>query len=160
MAKVIIAQMLKLAAYKGIASLFAGSASGSFGDAIFQAFSTNAKGNAFSGGNVIPMAKGGIVNGPTVFPMAKGMGLMGEAGPEAVMPLGRNSRGELGVKGGANVVINNLAPGVTAQPRQTDEGITIDLIMDQVANAVRQGGNPISNSLEDSYQLGRGGATY
>lgn len=63
----------------------------------------NANGNMFNGGNVIPFAKGGaftnsIVNTPTIFPMAKGAGLMGEAGPEAVMPLERTSTGELGVR--------------------------------------------------------------
>ncbi len=40
---------------------------------------------------------GGIVNTPTVFPMARGYGLMGEAGPEAVMPLKRLASGKLGV---------------------------------------------------------------
>jgi len=60
-------------------------------------------GAAFSGGRVTPFARGGIFNSPTLFPMASGMGLMGEAGPEAVMPLTRGSDGKLGVKaqGGA-----------------------------------------------------------
>lgn len=58
----------------------------------------NAKGNAFSGGNVVPFAKGGVVYRPTFFPMAKGMGLMGEAGPEGVLPLARTRGGELGVR--------------------------------------------------------------
>jgi tape measure domain-containing protein len=70
----------------------------------------NAKGNAFSNGNVIPFARGGVVNKPTVFPMAKGVGLMGEAGAEAIMPLKRTSGGDLGVKAdgmGTTVIINN-----------------------------------------------------
>jgi hypothetical protein len=61
----------------------------------------NAKGNLFDGGNVIPFARGGIpsiVNTPTFFPMADGeTGLMGEAGPEAIMPLKRDKGGELAV---------------------------------------------------------------
>ena len=56
-------------------------------------------------------ADGGIVNSPTMFPMANGAGLMGEAGPEAIMPLKRNSQGKLGVEtsGGnqGNVTVNN-----------------------------------------------------
>ncbi len=52
-----------------------------------------ANGAAFDGG-VQAFADGGIVNGPTLFPM----GLMGEAGPEAIMPLTRTSDGKLGVK--------------------------------------------------------------
>ncbi|CAJ0610674.1 unnamed protein product [Cylicocyclus nassatus] len=59
----------------------------------------SAKGNVFSNGyHLTAYAKGGIVNKPTVFPMAKGMGLMGEAGAEAVMPLKRTASGDLGVQ--------------------------------------------------------------
>jgi hypothetical protein len=50
----------------------------------------------------VPFARGGIVDRPTIFPMAHGMGLMGEAGPEAVMPLTRTAGGELGVKAEGN----------------------------------------------------------
>ncbi len=47
-----------------------------------------ADGGAFRNGQQITAyAKGGIVGKPTIFPMANGMGLMGEAGPEAVLPL-------------------------------------------------------------------------
>ena len=61
--------------------------------------SGHANGSAFSGGGVTAFADGGIVGGPTLAPMA----LMGEAGPEAVMPLQRNSQGKLGIiaQGGA-----------------------------------------------------------
>ncbi len=41
----------------------------------------------------------GVADRPTLFAMAKGYGLMGEAGPEAVLPLTRLPNGELGVKG-------------------------------------------------------------
>jgi lambda family phage tail tape measure protein len=60
-----------------------------------------AKGGAFSSG-MRRFATGGIVNGPTLFPFADGgamqMGLMGEAGPEAIMPLQRGADGSLGVR--------------------------------------------------------------
>jgi phage-related minor tail protein len=47
---------------------------------------------------VIPFAQGGIVPGPMMFPMrGASMGLMGEAGPEAIMPLRRGRGGRLGV---------------------------------------------------------------
>ena len=67
-----------------------------------------AKGGAFERGEVIPFARGGVVSSPTLFPL----GMMGEAGPEAIMPLRRLSSGELGVAAGgggrsASVVINN-----------------------------------------------------
>ncbi len=57
-----------------------------------------ADGASFSQGRVQPFASGGIVSGPVAFPMRGGVGLMGEAGPEAIMPLTRGSDGKLGVR--------------------------------------------------------------
>lgn len=61
-----------------------------------------ADGAGFSQGRVMPFAKGGVVTSPSYFPMRGGTGLMGEAGPEAIMPLTRGADGRLGVqaKGG------------------------------------------------------------
>jgi lambda family phage tail tape measure protein len=67
-----------------------------------------ASGGVFDLGNVIPFASGGIVTSPTLFPMARGAGLMGENGPEAVMPLKRGADGKLGVSGGGGAVTNNF----------------------------------------------------
>ena len=61
-----------------------------------------ANGGVFSGGNVQAFARGGIVNSPTLFPMANGAGLMGEAGPEAIIPLRRGADGRLGVAANSN----------------------------------------------------------
>jgi phage-related minor tail protein len=58
----------------------------------------SAKGNVFDRGGLVPFARGGVVDRPTVFPFARGIGLMGEAGPEAIMPLARDSQGRLGVR--------------------------------------------------------------
>jgi phage-related minor tail protein len=68
----------------------------------------NAAGNIVSAGRIMPFADGGIVNSPTLFPMRGGnTGLMGEAGPEAIMPLARGADGKLGVRGGGvNVTVN------------------------------------------------------
>ncbi|RME67253.1 MAG: phage tail tape measure protein, partial [Alphaproteobacteria bacterium] len=66
----------------------------------------SADGNVFRGGApMTAFATGGVVSGPTVFPMRGGTGLMGEAGPEAIMPLQRVG-GKLGVRatGGGGVV--------------------------------------------------------
>jgi hypothetical protein len=71
-----------------------------------------ADGGTFSGGSQIQAyANGGVVGGPTTFPMAGGKtGLMGEAGPEAIMPLKRGANGKLGVQmeggGGDTIVVN------------------------------------------------------
>ena len=48
----------------------------------------------------MPFANGGIVSQATAFPMRGGVGVMGEAGPEAIMPLARGADGKLGVRGG------------------------------------------------------------
>lgn len=57
-----------------------------------------ADGGGFAQGRVMPFASGGVVAGPVAFPMRGGMGLMGEAGPEAIMPLARGADGKLGVR--------------------------------------------------------------
>ena len=57
------------------------------------------KGAAFRGGRISTFAQGGVVSAPTHFPMRGGTGLMGEAGPEAIMPLARGADGKLGVRG-------------------------------------------------------------
>lgn len=64
----------------------------------FAASLFSAKGNAFGASGVKMFAKGGVVDSPTAFNYSGGLGVMGEAGPEAIMPLQRNSQGELGVK--------------------------------------------------------------
>jgi lambda family phage tail tape measure protein len=74
-----------------------------------------ANGAVVSGGNVTPFARGGIVSGPTTFPLRSGTGLMGEAGPEAIMPLSRGTDGRLGVRtqGGGqpvSIVVNVASP--------------------------------------------------
>ena len=58
-----------------------------------------AKGDALHRGLPIPFAQGGVLGGPTTFPLAGGrVGLAGEAGPEAIMPLARGADGRLGVR--------------------------------------------------------------
>lgn len=58
-----------------------------------------ADGGVIQGGRIQPYAKGGVVAAPTLFPIAGGdVGLMGEAGPEAIMPLKRGANGKLGVE--------------------------------------------------------------
>ena len=79
-------------------------------------YSYSANGNVFAQNGIVPYAMGGIVDRPTLFPFAKGIGLMGEAGPEAIMPLKRGADGKLDVAGGGgggstNVTVNVDASG-------------------------------------------------
>ena len=75
---------------------------------------------------VAPFAKGGIVKRPTMFAFANGgygnLGLMGEAGAEAILPLKRGRGGRLGVEGGGgtSVVVNVDASGSQVQGNQPD----------------------------------------
>lgn len=75
----------------------------------------SAKGNIVSGGQIVPFANGGIVQSKTVFPLRNGTGMMGESGPEAIMPLKRLPGGALGVQasgGGGGVVVNMYISGI------------------------------------------------
>ncbi|AFX83909.1 phage-related minor tail protein [uncultured Mediterranean phage MEDS5 group] len=77
-----------------------------------------ADGGVLAKNKIVPFASGGVVNKPTIFPMANGMGLMGEAGPEAIMPLRRGANGKLGVEasgGTSNVTVNVDASGSSVE---------------------------------------------
>ncbi|KEJ90210.1 phage tail tape measure protein [Sulfitobacter donghicola] len=81
-----------------------------------------ANGAPFSSGRVMPFADGGVISQATHFGMRGGMGVMGEAGPEAIMPLARGADGKLGVRaggggGGNNVVVNISTPDVAGFQR-------------------------------------------
>jgi len=132
----------------------------------------------FSGGSVGPKvgyAKGGIpgaaslhayansiVSSPTIFPFARGVGLMGEAGPEAIMPLKRGPDGTLGVSGGggSNVVVNVIeSPGNGGQQNRRNEGGTtiIDVMVEQIeakiaGNMARRQG-PLYNANKSVFGL-------
>lgn len=84
-----------------------------------------ADGAAFSQGRVMPFAKGGIVTSPVAFPMRGATGLMGEAGPEAILPLTRGADGSLGVRsqgsGAVNVVMNVSTPDVKGFERSRSQ---------------------------------------
>ncbi len=84
------------------------------------------KGGVPMGGRVSAFAAGGIVGKPTMFPMRGGSGLMGEAGPEAILPLGRGSDGRLGVRSQStmspiNVVFNVTTPDVASFQRSQSQ---------------------------------------
>lgn len=123
----------------------------------------NATGNIFSHGNIVPFATGGIVHSPTLFPMAKGTGLMGEAGPEAIIPLKRGRDGKLGVSGGANYVNNtnnsySIAVTIEKYTGKDDPDTTGAKIAEAIARRVAkeelQSANRSGNMLRPANRFG------
>lgn len=86
------------------------------GAASSAATTASARGNVFAAGQVRPFAQGGVIAAPTYFPLARGLGLAGERGPEAIVPLARGPDGKLGIRaeGGrpVNVTVNIATPDV------------------------------------------------
>lgn len=134
-----------------------------------------AKGGVFDGG-LQPFASGGVVNSPTFFKFASGggfkNGLMGEAGPEAILPLKRGSDGKLGVtmngSGGSNVVVNvHEAPGTQARVQQGTDAqgnLTLDIVVEQIegkmASNLARGRSQIGTTMENVYGLNRAAGAF
>ena len=103
MAREIIKRLYEILVVEQLVQSISGTIKGAFSGSAAPATSPRPK--------IRPFANGGIVGAPTIFPMAgNNTGLMGEAGPEAIMPLKRGANGKLGVQaeggGGDNVVIH------------------------------------------------------
>jgi phage-related minor tail protein len=99
---------------------------------LFQAITPFAK------GGVVPFAQGGVVAAPTYFPMRGGVGLAGEAGPEAILPLQRGSDGRLGVAAGGgappvSIVFNVTTPDAASFFKSEAQ------VTGMLARAVRRG---------------------
>ena len=123
----------------------------------------NAKGGVYDQG-MRAFAKGSmftnsIVNTPTKFRFAQGTGLMGEAGPEAIMPLKRGSDGSLGVRSNSSgakvdIVVNNYS-GVKAETKQTVDSRgnrKVEVVIgDMVAQEVSRSGSAMQNSFNSTY---------
>ncbi|HFO2534950.1 TPA: tape measure protein [Yersinia enterocolitica] len=86
-----------LGGFMGGASGAAGSASNAFSGGAYSGLSFNAKGGVYDSPSLSAYS-GQVVSSPTFFAFAKGAGVMGEAGPEAIMPLTRSADGSLGVR--------------------------------------------------------------
>ena len=112
----------------GLFGMLGGSAAGTAttfsGAAVTGNFA--AMGGAYDSG-VKMYASGDVFNSPTAFNSSKGLGILGEAGPEAIMPLKRGMDGKLGI---ANV-------GGTSQG---------GLVLNGGINVTVQGGNTNSET--------------
>jgi lambda family phage tail tape measure protein len=118
----------------------------------------NAKGGVYDSSDLSKFSNS-IVSSPTMFAFAKGAGLMGEAGPEAIMPLTRASDGSLGVRalgavGGGGTMFNINAPvsitlgdsgdevnnASTASTARQLEGIVQKTLTDRLRKEISPGG--------------------
>ena len=124
-----------------------------FGDYSGLSGTPFAKGGVFAKNKIVPYAKGGIVNKPTMFAYANGgagrFGLMGEAGPEAIMPLSRGSNGKLGVQasggggvsvGNINITVENTGDQLNPAAQKQLAGQVQGIVLSTLANERRSGG--------------------
>lgn len=107
---------------------------------LSNAFSGSSGGAASDSPSIIANAKGGVIAAPTYFPLGNSrVGLAGEAGPEAIMPLARGADGRLGVMAsggaGANVTVNIATPD--AESFRRSETYLTGLIARAVARGQR-----------------------
>ncbi|ELY2738318.1 phage tail tape measure protein [Cronobacter dublinensis] len=152
----------------GIVGGVAGSATGSAGAGTAiqnygASFQFNAKGGIYSSADLSSYS-GSVVDTPTFFAFAKGAGVMGEAGPEAIMPLTRDATGRLGVKalgsgtqGGAGVSVSIGAINFTgdkggAQGNANAAGAVANqltgAILDTINSQLRKPGTPLWNATQ------------
>jgi lambda family phage tail tape measure protein len=112
-----ISQMTLKAALQPLTTGLASAFQGALGGAL-----PFAKGGVLQQGTPMPFASGGVISSPISFPLAGGvLGLAGEKGPEAIMPLTRGSDGRLGVAaangGGQHITINIATPDAASFSR-------------------------------------------
>lgn len=122
-----------------------------------------AKGGVFDTG-MLKFAKGGaftnqIVNTPTQFKFAQGAGIMGEAGPEAIMPLQRDNRGNLGVRAqGSGTKVDVIVNNYSSEKAEAKEVIDsrgnrrIEVTVgEMVAAEVSRSNSPVNQSIKNSF---------
>ncbi|WP_024559428.1 phage tail tape measure protein [Franconibacter pulveris 1160] len=155
----------------GIVSGITGSVSGgeSAGTAIQSygsSFQFNAKGGVYASADLSSYSNS-IVDTPTFFAFAKGAGVMGEAGPEAIMPLTRAADGSLGVRAvssGVNTVTASGNPiiSVSAPVNITQDGSGGDVSNANTARTARQLEGIVQQTLTDRLrrELSPGGLLY
>jgi lambda family phage tail tape measure protein len=137
---------------------------GDDGEGLFGSLfgSLFADGAAFEHGRVTAFASGTVIDRPTLFPMATGVGLMGEAGPEGILPLQRTADGRLGVAaiGGEapSYVLNIDARGATdpaAVATQVEAAVATAMAR-AVPGIVRSAAGTAYGAVVDQFQR-RGG---
>lgn len=131
--------ILKMMIFNALKSGLTGTA---FGDMMGLKAEPNAKGNTYESPG-LSLHRNSIVKSPTLFPFAKGgvpgMGLMGEAGPEAIMPLTRGRDGSLGVRILGLEESQQAAPNIIIQQAFHLTGYGDQALQDAMQEAARMG---------------------
>jgi hypothetical protein len=160
-------KLLDMASNQAINSLFGLFTGGgaNVGGVSFPTFSSfSAKGNVFSAGQLVPFAKGTVVGAPTIFPMADGKtGMMGEAGPEGILPLARGANGALGVRSTGGEIRVRLelvsADGAPVAARdggsRREGGVDIQRIIVAAAADDIMNDGPLASALTGTFGLSR-----
>ena len=142
--QILVIEQLISAVKGALGSILPGGGGGA-GIAGGQAILAAANGYAFDRAGTQQFAMGGIVNQPTLFRFADGggfrTGLMGEAGPEAIMPLKRGADGKLGVQ-----IVNSNPQNIQAAKQPVAEAVLQPVVKSSIA-AVKQ---PIAEALLQS----------
>jgi tape measure domain-containing protein len=142
LARSILADMARIAIRQTILAPFSNFISGIFGGG-------SANGNVFAKNGIVPYRKGGIVNSPTMFQYGGSqLGIMGEAGPESIMPLKRGKDGKLGViahgGGAGNITVNVDASGSNVEGDEAEGkqlGLAISAaVQNEIIQQQRPGG--------------------
>jgi tape measure domain-containing protein len=158
MAVQIIQKMITMAILNQVVGLLPGLGSGGSGFNLggFGSLSGDSVSGAsgfLNAASINPFAKGGIVNKPTMFAYANGgtgrFGLMGEAGPEAILPLQRGPGGKLGVQasggggvsvGNINITVENKGDQLNPAAQKQLAGQVQGIVLSTLANERRSGG--------------------
>ena len=102
----------------------------------------------------------GVLTSPALFTFANGgrLGLAGEAGPEAILPLTRTRSGDLGVRSQSaapNVVIHNHAAVDNYAVRTRMSASDMEIVIARVQDDVARGGTALARTFERTYGLRR-----
>lgn len=142
-----------ISGFMGGASAATGSASNAFSGGAYSGLSFNAKGGVYDSPSLSAYS-GQVVSSPTFFAFAKGAGVMGEAGPEAIMPLTRAADGSLGVR-----AVTTRQPDVSSVTTATG-GTTLMVNVEinnsgtnsQSSSGYEQFGSDIGRYIETKYR--------
>jgi lambda family phage tail tape measure protein len=158
-AKIIFQLLIMKPLVDSIKASLSGIGAGGKGPTLLNVF---ADGGSFENGTGLSQ---GVYNSPQLFKFADGgvfgsrMGVMGEAGPEAIMPLKRNAQGKLGVEAASTniTIVNNAGADVQATETTNSDGSKqIDIFIERKVKEMF-GGGTMDKSMKSSYGLTRVG---